>query len=66
MFQPDKFTIYKLGNYKVNGIIGMYRFPRSIHKDFKSMTISTIEVEMRVMMKDWWSTLRIDHGKKES
>ena len=29
------------------------------------MTISIIEVEMRVKMKDWWSTLRVDRGGKE-
>ena len=34
VFKPYKFTIYRLGNYEANEIIGMYRFPRSIHKDF--------------------------------
>ena len=36
MFKPNKLTIYKLGNYEANEIIGMYRFPKSIHKDFRA------------------------------
>ena len=31
---PKKLTIYKLGNYEATGVIGMYKFPRSIHTDF--------------------------------
>ena len=33
MFKPDKHTLYKLGNSESTGVIGRYRFPRSIHKD---------------------------------
>ena len=36
MLKPEKLTIYKLGNYEATGIIGMYRFPRSIHKDSRA------------------------------
>ena len=36
VFKPYKITIYKLGNYETNRIIGMYRFPRSIHRDFRA------------------------------
>ena len=31
-----KLTNDKLGNYETNEIIGLYRFPRSIHKDFRA------------------------------
>ena len=26
MFKPDKFSIYRLGNYEATGVIGMYSF----------------------------------------
>ena len=35
VFKLDKLTIYKLGNAESIGVIGMYEFPRSIHKDFR-------------------------------
>ena len=36
MLKPKKLNIYRLGTYEANEIIGMYRFPWSIHKDFKA------------------------------
>ena len=48
MFKPDIFTIYKLGNYEANGIIGMYRFPWLIHMDFRARECQCRRQERRL------------------